>query len=316
MSKAYIVIFPVLGLILLLPHRAPAADANWKLVWADEFSGTALDPNKWSCDEGNGFYIGHINLFIRGWGNNELECYTDRPENVYVKDGLLHIRAVKESYYGCRYTSARLLTRDHFSKLYGRFEFKAKLPVGKGMWPAIWLLPADKTYGTWPASGEIDIAEARGQQPTRVLGTLHFGSTGSGHDWQEDDFEFPQGQNVNDFHVYALEWEPGVIRYYIDDTLYATKRWWWSSSQPDNGGHHNRPDASTLNAWPAPFDKPFYILMNLAVGGNFLGDPDSKTVFPQEMLVQYVRMYDRVGGYGPLQPPAPQAPPDPAPAQK
>ena len=310
MKQMFAAIVFGLSLIIAAP-RASAADGNWKLVWSDEFPGTSLDRTKWTCDEGNGFYIGHINQFVYGWGNNELECYTNRPDNVYVGGGMLHIRAAQESYCGCRYTSAKLVTRDHFSKLYGRFEFKAKLPVGKGIWPAIWMLPADSAYGTWPASGEIDITEARGQEPTKVLGTLHFGSTGKGHDWQGDDFEFPPGQDINDFHVYALEWEPGVMRYYVDDKIYATKRWWWSGNKPDIGGRNNRPDDQFVNPWPAPFDKPFYVILNLAIGGNFLGNPDAQTVFPQEMLVQYVRVYDRISGYGPPAPPASSPPPEP-----
>jgi len=278
---------------------------QWNLVWSDEFTGNSLDSSKWTCDEGNGLVL-NSGQIVWGWGNNELEYYTGRPENVYVQGGMLHIRAQREEYGHCHYTSAKLITKDHFAKMYGRFEFMAKLPVGKGMWPALWLLPQDNAYGTWPSSGEIDIVESRGQEPTKVLGTLHFGSVGSGHDWVEDDFTFPPGQTINQFHVYDLVWEPGVMRYYVDGTLYATKRWWWSSSHPNVGGRHDRPDDSVVNAWPAPFNKPFYIIMNLAIGGNFLGNPDATTVFPQEMLVKYVRVYDKADGYGEAEPPAKQ----------
>lgn len=291
-------------LLLCTAGVAKADDASqWKLVWSDEFQGNSLDTSKWTCDQGNGLYIASTGQMVWGWGNNELEYYSGRPDNVYVRDGMLHIRAVREEFGHCHYTSAKLITQGHFSKLYGRIEFKAKLPVGKGMWPALWMLPEDNAYGTWPASGEIDIVESRGQEPTKVLGTLHFGSIGRGHDWVEDDFTFPPGQTINEFHVYDLDWEPGVMRYSVDGKLYATKHWWWSSSTPNVGGRHNRPSDSLVNAWPAPYDKPFYIIMNLAIGGNFLGNPDSSTVFPQEMLVKYVRVYDKVGGYSAAEPP-------------
>ena len=270
MKRLFIATFCVASAILSAA-RATAADGNWKLVWSDEFTGTSLDPNKWSCDEGAGFYVGRNKQLIRGWGNNELECYTNRPDNVYVSDGMLHIRAVKESYHDSQYTSAKLLTRNHFSKLYGRFEFKAKLPVGKGMWPALWLLPADKTYGNWPASGEIDITEARGQQPSKVLGTLHFGSTGGGHDWQEDDFTFPDNQTINDFHVYALDWNAESAEMPVDGLVYNTFQ----------NPHTDWQD------WP--FDQNMQLIMNFALGSY--GGAIDDSVFPQKFLIDYVRIY-------------------------
>src|SRR5262249_48774137 len=147
----------------------------------DEFDGAAIDRTKWDFDIGNGFYNYDANVWINGWGNDELQYYTDRPDNAYVKGGMLHLRAVKEALFNFGYTSARLKTRKKdgsplFNQRYGRFEFKAKLPTGKGIWPAIWMLPQDEKYGGWAASGEIDIVEARGQEPAKVLGTLHFGS--------------------------------------------------------------------------------------------------------------------------------------------
>ena len=264
-----------------------AAPPGWKLTWSDEFNGTSIDHSKWAFETGNG---------ENGWGNNELEYYTDRPENAYVADGALHIRAVKESFNGFDYTSAKLLSRGLFSQKYGRFEFRAKLPTGAGLWPALWMMPQGDVYGSWPTSGEIDITEARGQQPDRVLGTIHYGNRWPRNQHSGETYILPHGQNIADFHVYTLEWEPGVIRWYVDDHLYETQRRWFSAKE--DGGR---------NPWPAPFDQPFFIIMNVAVGGNFLSGPDDTTKFPQEMVVDYVRAYEKVGGYGPTPPPQPAA---------
>jgi beta-glucanase (GH16 family) len=290
-----ILLFPLLlGIIASrafdgeLPATRPA---SWRLVWSDSFSGDRLDRSHWGFDLGNGFTIPKTHQFIPGWGNGELEYYTDRPENVFVKASQLHIRAVAEAYHGCAYTSSRLTTKGRFAQAYGRFEIRAKLPTGQGLWPAIWLLPADNAYGGWAASGEIDLMEARGQNADKVVGTIHYGAAWPGNVHTGKDFSFPTGQDISDFHVYALEWEPGVIRWYVDDRLYSTQRNWWSSSKP-----------KSRNPWPAPFDQPFYLLINLAVGGQFVGKPDAQTAFPAEMLVDYVRVYDK-SDYGPVQPP-------------
>jgi beta-glucanase (GH16 family) len=176
----------VMALATLGPAATPAeGPEGWKLVWSDEFDGTAIDQAKWGFDLGNGFR-GDNGQYIPGWGNDELEYYTRRPENAYVEDGSLHIRARKEPYQGFGYTSARLTTRRDdktplFAPTYGRFEFRAKLPKGRGLWPAIWLLPAKDEYGGWAASGEIDVMEARGQEPGKVLGTLHYGAPWPGN---------------------------------------------------------------------------------------------------------------------------------------
>lgn len=284
---------------------APTAPPGWTLVWNDEFDGTQLDRSKWDHDLGTGFWAYDAHVWVPGWGNRELQYYTREPENVFVKDGLLHLRAVKEAREGAGYTSGRLSTRkrdggDLFSKIYGRFEFRAKLPLGQGLWPALWLLPRDSKYGGWPASGEIDVMEARGQAPTKVQGTAHFDRRFAANAVASQKiFEFPQGQSIADFHVYALEWEPGVLRWLVDGQVFRTQTFWWSASKlpgdPKTAGE-------VLNPWPAPFDQPFYLIMNLAVGGNFLGNPDQTTPFPAEMLVDYVRVYDKVGGYGPVPP--------------
>ena len=283
------------------PATRPMED--WKLCWSDEFDGQEIDKTHWTFDQGNGFTVPGTQAYVAGWGNQELEYYTSRPENAWVKDGMLHIRAIAEAYHGCKYTSARLTSKGLFSKTYGRFEFRAKLPTGKGLWPAIWLLPADNAYGGWAASGEIDVMEARGQEVTKILGTLHYGSAWPGAASSGANYQLPDGQTISDFHVYALEWEPGVMRWYVDDKLYSTQRNWWSCSKLDakKRGLVN-PPAADRNPWPAPFDKPFYIVINLAVGGNFPGNPDSQTAFPQEMLVDYVRVYDKAS-YGDVPPP-------------
>ncbi len=291
------------------PQAAQPAAPKWKLVWADEFDGPGIDRKKWDFDTGNGFYNYDAQIWISGWGNDELQYYTDRPDNAYVKDGLLHIRAVKESLHGCGYTSARLKTRKRdgtalFARRYGRFEFRAKLPAGKGLWPALWMLPQDETYGGWPASGEIDVMEAKGHEPTRVLGTLHFGSRWPGNTHISREYVLPEGR-ITDFHVYALEWEPGEMRWYVDGRRYATQNFWWSSGKVRGGKGATPAGEADLNPWPAPFDRPFYLVMNLAVGGKFGGNPDRTTPFPAEMVVDYVRVYDRVDGYGPPRPRGP-----------
>jgi beta-glucanase (GH16 family) len=281
--------------------------AEWKLVWSDEFDGKEIDKTKWDFDTGNGFYNYGANQWISGWGNDELQYYTREPDNAFVKDGMLHIRAVKESLHGCGYTSARLKTRkkdggELFSKKYGKFEFRAKLPTGKGVWPALWMLPQDEKYGGWPTSGEIDVMEARGQEPTEVLGTLHFGSLWPANIHVGETYVLPRKGTIADFHVYAIEWEPGEIRWYVDGHQYATQSFWWSSGKADGAKGVNPSKEADLNPWPAPFDQPFYLVMNVAVGGKFLGNPDKTTVFPAEMVLDYVRVYDKVGGYGKAKP--------------
>jgi beta-glucanase (GH16 family) len=281
---------------------AAAPPAGWKLVWSDEFDGPAIDKTKWDFDRGSYLKAGP-DQWLPGWGNNELQFYTPRPENAYIRDGMLHLKAIKEPYKGSQYTSARVRTRNLFSKKYGRFEFRAKLPTGKGVWPAIWMLPQQETkYGAWAASGEIDIMEARGQEPGKVLGTLHYGSHWPANAHSGSDYVFPDNSTIADFHVYALEWEPSEMRWYVDDHLYQTQNFWWSCADTDGPKGVQPVNESELNPWPAPFDQPFYITLNVAVGGQFLGNPDKTTVFPAEMVVDYVRVYDKIAGYEPPKP--------------
>ncbi len=301
----------VVGVCLAFGRQAAGQEREgWKLVWSDEFDGPEIDREKWDFDLGNGFYDYTANQWISGWGNDELQYYTAEPTNARIRDGMLHIRALRESRDGFGYTSARLKTRKRdgselFAKRYGRFEFRAKLPTGQGIWPALWMLPQDDHYGTWAASGEIDILEARGQDPTKVLGTLHYGARWPHNAHSSREHILPAGGTIAGFHVYALEWEPGRMSWSVDDRVYATQNFWWSSSKLE-GDRGARPAAEAdLNPWPAPFDRPFFIVMNVAVGGRFPGNPDTTTKFPAEMVVDYVRVYDKAGGYGPVHPRGP-----------
>ena len=181
------------------------------------------------------------------------------------------------------YTSARLKTKGLFSPTYGKFEARIKLPIGKGLWPAFWMLPKDEVYGSWAASGEIDIMEARGSDPTSVSGAIHYGGQWPNNVYTVNRYGFPMGESTNEFHVYAVEWEPGEIRWYVDDRHYATQNEWYSYS----------PNQQNPNPFPAPFDQDFYLLLNSAIGGNYDGNPDSHTTFPQSMKVDYVRVYNK-----------------------
>jgi len=251
------------------PLVSVTPDADWKLAWAEEFDGpdgSAPDPQTWGYDVG-----GH------GWGNNELEYYTDRIENAYLEGGNLVIEARKEEYQGSHYTSARLVTRGKVHWLYGRYEIRAKLPKGQGIWPAIWLLPDTDTYGGWPTGGEVDIMEFLGHDRQTVYGTLHWGNP---HDSDGGQIALPRTTGFDeDYHVFALEWEPGAFRWYMDGVLYHTVTQWTTSAE---------------NAkFPAPFDQPFHMLINVAVGGNWPGVPNDTTVFPAKMYVDYVRVYQK-----------------------
>ncbi len=283
-----------------------AGRPGWTLVWNDEFEGDAVDRSKWDFDLGNGFYDYRVHEWIAGWGNEELQYYTGEPENVRVADSCLFIRDVKAPLHGCGYTSARLKTKARdgrvlFAKLYGRVEFRARVPWGKGLWPALWMLPVDDKYGGWAASGEIDLMEIVGEQPHEVLNSLHFGSAFPRRSLITTTHALGQS-SVSDRHCYAVEWEPGEIRFYVDEQQTCSYRYWWSCSKLQDGQGVEAAAAAELNPWPAPFDQPFYLLMNVAVGGNFPGHPNAQTVFPAELVVDWVRVYDKVGGYGPAAP--------------
>ena len=246
--------------------------AEGELVWSDEFDGTALNTSNWEIMIGDGSAYG-----ISGWGNNEWQYYTSREENLYVADGYLHIVARQESYEGFSYTSARIRSENRADFRYGRMEGRLKLPSTTGIWPAFWMMPTDSPYGGWAAAGEIDIMECI-NTATTVYGTLHFGGT-----WPNNTSSggaYSPGVNFgDDFHVYALEWEPDIMRWYVDGVLYHTETsdHWYSDAAPENDR--------------APFDQWFHFLLNVAVGGNWPGYPDGTSVFPQEMVVDYVRVY-------------------------
>jgi beta-glucanase (GH16 family) len=247
---------------------------QWQLVWSDEFNGangTSPDSADWTYDVGGG-----------GWGNQELESYTSRPENVHVQDGNLVITAREENYTGSDgiarpYTSARIKTQGLFSQAYGKFEARIKIPQGQGMWPAFWLLGSNIDQVSWPGCGEIDIMENIGKEPSTIHGTIH-GPGYSGANGISSSFTLLNGARfADDFHVFAVEWDPAQIRFYVDGTLYKTI----SSS-----------DLPAGTDWV--FSHPFFIILNVAVGGSWPGSPDATTVFPQTMLVDYVRVYKNV----------------------
>src|SRR6266478_2508433 len=257
------------------PKPRPLLTSGYTLVWSDEFNGadgSAPDSSKWTYDTGG-----------KGWGNSELECYTNLSQNAQVKGGNLVITAMHQLAYACSdgttrdYTSARLKTQGLFSQAYGRFEARIKIPAGQGMWPAFWMLGNDIGSVGWPKCGEIDIMENIGKEPGTVHGSLHSSSSFFKKSAATAPFSLPAGQNfADDFHLYAVEWEPGTVRFYVDSNLYST----FTQAQWPSGG-----------AWS--FDHPFFILLNVAVGGNWPGSPDATTVFPQQMLVDYVRVYTK-----------------------
>ena len=246
---------------------------EWKLVWADEFDGpdnSAVDASRWVLETGGG-----------GWGNNELETYTKRLENAHIESGSLVISAIKETYTGSdgitrNYTSARLKTQGRFEQRYGRFEARLKLPSGQGLWPAFWMLGNDIASAGWPACGEIDIMENVGREPSTVHGTIH-GPGYSGGSGIGAALTLPGGQRFSDdYHVFALEWEPDSLRWKVDGVLFQTR---------------TPADLPAGRRWV--FDHPHFILLNLAVGGNWPGSPDATTTFPQKLSVDYVRVYER-----------------------
>lgn len=280
----------------LLAGCARSGPTGPQAVWQDEFNGTTLSSARWTPQIGNGFMSG--NDYVSGWGNNELQYYTDRPENVRVENGELIITARRGAYQGSAngqtstfdWTSARVRTAGKFSRAYGRFEIRAKFPTGKGLWPAIWMLPEEPSpYGTWAAGGEIDIAEGWGSKPTELAQTLHYGGQWPNNVYSGTTVNFPNGGTMDQWHTYAVEWTPGKIQWFIDGKLTSEKTGWWSAK-----GTPPTSDAD-LHPWPAPFDKPFHLLLNLAVGGNFDGNPNASTPDTAEMRVDYVRVYGLTG---------------------
>jgi beta-glucanase (GH16 family) len=286
MSKLSVNPYQILRIALLCPiplltgchiihdPAPPPPLSMWTLAWSDEFNGpdgSTPDSKKWTYDLGG-----------KGWGNQELESYTNRKENARIEKGNLVITAQKESYTGADgatrdYTSARLKTQNLFTQTYGRFEARIRIPEGQGMWPAFWMLGQDISTVGWPKCGEIDIMENVGKEPGTIHGSLHGPSTVAPTSDLTSTFSLPISQNfAADFHLYAVEWEPDTVRFYVDSNLYTTFR---SSDWPAGG------------KWA--FDHPIFIILNLAVGGDWPGSPDATTKFPQTMLVDYVRVYTK-----------------------
>jgi beta-glucanase (GH16 family) len=245
-------------------HPTPQPEwgrAGWELIWQDEFEGEKVNLDNWLFNTG-----------ASGWGNNERQFYTDRPENARVEDGLLVIEARQEEYLGSKYTSARMITQYRHSWAYGRVEARMKLPTGQGIWSAFWMLGEDIDQVGWPACGEIDIMENIGE-PDTVYGTLH-GPGYSAGDGVGLSYRYKGSALHEDFHVYAVEWSEGEIRWYLDDELFLVLT-----------------ERDVFGEWV--YDHPFFIILNLAVGGTWPGYPDETMVFPQRLYVDYVRVYQR-----------------------
>lgn len=252
------------------PTTSTTPPSGWTLTWSDDFNtanGSAPDASKWTQETGG-----------NGWGNHELEYYTARPQNSSVQDGNLVITAAKETYTGSDgvsrdYTSARLKTASHFSQKYGRFEARIKIPTGKGVWPAFWTLGDNIDSVGWPECGEIDIMENIGKEPAIVHGTAH-GPGYSGANGIGAPYTLNTGAFADGYHVYAIEWQPGSIVWSVDSIPYESVL---ATQVP--------------GTWV--FDHPFFIILNVAVGGYWPGSPDGTTIFPQTMRVDYVRVYQR-----------------------
>ena len=261
--KSLFIAFPLLVFTSCATDDTQTVTNFNEITMQDEFdTDDVIDTSIWGFNIGTG---------TNGWGNNELQYYTDRTENASVQNGMLLITARKEDYQGSGYTSARLLTQNKFDQTYGRFEARIKVPYGQGMWPAFWLLGADVDEVGWPQCGEIDIMENRGSEPTLVSGTVH-GPGYSGGESISKSYTLTDDRYDTGFHIFGIEWGPEYINYYIDDVLY-------NQITPED----------VTGEWV--FDHPFFIIINLAIGGDYGGAPTAETVFPQSMLVDYVRVY-------------------------
>jgi len=254
------------------PAPSSASKPGWVLTWNDEFNapnGSPPDPAKWEVESGG-----------NGWGNDELQYYTTRSRNVRQENGKLVIEAIKEKFTGPdgvqrNYTSARIQTKGRFSQRYGRFEARIRIPSGQGVWPAFSLLGDSFPSVGWPACGEIDIMENVGNEPAVIHGSMH-GPGYSGSTPLTAAYKLSRGRFSDRPHVFAVEWEPQTVRFFVDGEVYATK---------------TPADIPPGTRWV--FDHPFFLVLNLAVGGKLPGSPAASTIFPQRMLVDYVRVYSR-----------------------
>jgi beta-glucanase (GH16 family) len=236
---------------------------GWTLVWQDEFDGPEINPDHWTHETG-----GH------GWGNGENQYYTDSPDNAFIEDGKLVIQALEQNFMGKLFTSARLMTKGKVEQQYGRIEARIQIPTGKGIWPAFWMLGSSFPDVSWPQSGEIDIMENIGSEPGVVHGTVH-GPGYSGGSGVGGSKRLPDGgRYTDDFHIFAIEWQENEIRWYMDNVEYFRVT-----------------PTAVRGDWV--YNQPFFLILNVAVGGSWPGYPDQNTEFPQRMLVDYVRIYER-----------------------
>jgi beta-glucanase (GH16 family) len=243
-------------------YSSPRSYAGYTLVWSDEFDSNQINQNNWSFETGNN----------NGWGNSELEYYTNSTNNAFVSQGNLIIEARQESNGGFAYTSARMKTENNQSFAYGRMDIRAMLPKGQGIWPALWMLGNNINTVNWPTCGEIDMMELLGQQPNKVYGTIHWGVNASSQQSIGTSYVLNSGSFDQQFHVYSLIWRQDSLNMYIDDQQFL-------------GVPRNQVTS------PYPFDKAFFFIFNIAVGGNWPGSPDGTTVFPQRMIVDYIRVF-------------------------
>ncbi|MEM7573060.1 MAG: glycoside hydrolase family 16 protein [Bacteroidota bacterium] len=252
-----------------LDEEQQLENRSWTLVWSDEFEGAAgqaPDPNNWAYDIGTG---------INGWGNQETQYYTDRPENVSLDgNGNLVITALRETFGGASYTSGRINTKNLFNQSYGRFEARMITPYGPGLWPAFWLLGSNIDEVEWPQCGEIDVMELRGQQPNMIAGSIH-GPGYSAGDAITASYTSPDSRFDEGYHVYAIEWQKGQIDFFVDDFLYQT-------ITPDD----------VDGEWVFD-DSPFYMLLNVAIGGEYVGFAIPQTIFPQRLIVDWVKVFEK-----------------------
>ncbi len=249
-------------------YTSPDSYPGFNLVWSDEFNGTELNTADWTYEAGDGC-PGNC-----GWGNNELQYY--RNENTTMVDGKLVITAKKQSFGGREYTSSRLITKGKQQFKFGRIDIRAALPKGKGLWPALWMLGSNIDAVGWPACGEIDIMELTGELPNRVVGTVHYGANVASHQYKSQSKYLSGTDNFQDeFHVFSMNWENNKIEFLVDNEVFQTIT------------------PASLNGAAYPFNKNFFFIFNVAVGGNFPGNPDNSTAFPQWMIVDYVRVFQQ-----------------------
>jgi hypothetical protein len=248
-------------------YITPETYTGYEKLFQDEFNGTQIDTTIWGYNIGTG---------SGGWGNNELQYYTNRTENAYLDNGKLVIQAKRESYNGSAYTSARLLTQNKKTFTFGRVDIRAKLPVAKGLWPALWGLGSKITQTGWPACGEMDIMELVGTNPNQVHGTFHWGATTATHASYGTFSRLPTGDYSDKFHVFTMIWEADKAEIFMDDVSYF------------------KFDRTKVGAAPYPFNEPLFLIMNVAVGGDWPGSPPATTTFPQQMLVDYVRVFRKI----------------------